>query len=326
MRNYIVFGLLLMSLALAACGDKAKGGAGSDADSTQVAATSAVADDERHTEAYIRQRIESIYSHFGYSETSRGPEGEGMPAVNYDSLYCSTRYLELLEEAKAISRREGTICIDADHWIVGQDVAKDWRYELKEVRHITDSTAEVELMVHNFNDNKVVLDLFFEHGEWYVDNFRQYYDESSVEGEEEEEEEVFHSSEVLKEISEVDELREYVKMSKEDREESQQLVGEWGWVGDGGPELLLTLEMRDGYLAVKECTIYRIASFDHATAGYHMKSLTVEEFQDYVNNIYVSLSLNEKGDLQGTCKLNLDEFNKFYDGPITLRKNYFRYK
>lgn len=163
MRNYIVFGLLLMSLALAACGDKAKGGAGPAADSTQVAGTSGVADDERHTEAYIRQRIESIYSHFGYSASSRGPEGEGMPAVNYDSLYCSTRYLELLEEAKAISRREGTICIDADHWIVGQDVDKEWRYELKEVRHITDSTAEVELMVHNFSDNKVVLDLFFEH-------------------------------------------------------------------------------------------------------------------------------------------------------------------
>ena len=323
MRNYIVFSLLQMSLALAACGDNAKGGAVGAADSTQVAATSAVADDERHTEAYIKQRIESIYSHFGYSETSRGPEGEGMPAVNYDSLYCSTRYLKLLEEAKAISRREGTICIDADHWIVGQDVDKEWRYELKEVRNITASTAQVELMVHNFSDNKVVLDLFFEHGEWYVDNFRQYYDESSLDGEEEE---VLPSSEVLKEISEVDELCEYVRISKEDREESRQLAGEWGWVGDGVPELLLTLELRDGYLAVKECTIYRIASFDHATAGYHLKTLAVEEFQDYVNNIYLSVSLNEKGDLQGTCKLNLDEYDKFYDGPITLRKNYFRYR
>lgn len=323
MRNYIIFSLFLMSFGLVGCGNKTKGGAADSADSVEVASTSAVADDERHTEAYIKERIASIYSHFGYSENSRGPEAEGMPAVNYDSLYCSSRYLALLAEATAISRREGTVCIDANHWIVGQDVDKKWSYKLKDIRNITDSTAQVELLVNNFGPQKVVIDLLFEYGEWYVDNFRQTYDASSLEGEEGE---VFLSSEVLKEISEVDELREYINMSKDDREESKPLAGEWGWVGDNCPELLLTLVMNDGYLAVKECLIYRIASFNNATASYHYKTLEVQEFVDYVTDISLSVSLDENGDLTGTCKLNLDEFNIFYEGPITLRKNYFRYK
>lgn len=323
MRNYIIFSLFLMSFGLVGCGNKTKGGAADSADSVEVASTSAVADDERHTEAYIKERIASIYSHFGYSESSRGPEAEEMPAVNYDSLYCSSRYLALLAEATAISRREGTVCIDADHWIVGQDVDKKWSYELKDIRNITDSTAQVELLVNNFGPQKVVLDLLFEYGEWYVDNFRQTYDASSLDGEDEE---VFPSSEVLKEISEVDELREYIKISKDDREESKPLAGEWGWVGDDCPELLLTLVMNDGYLAVKECLIYRIASFNNATASYHYKTLDVHGFVDYVTDISLSVSLDENGDLTGTCKLNLDEHNIFYEGPITLRKNYFRYK
>ena len=323
MRNYIFFSLFLISFGLVGCGNKTKGGAADSADSSAVVGMSAVVDDERHTEAYIKERIESIYRHFGYSETSRGPEAEGMPAVNYDSLYCSSRYLALLAEAEAISQREGTVCIDADHWIVGQDVDKKWSYELKDIRNITDSTAQEELLVNNFGPQKVVLDLLFEHGEWYVDNFRQTYDASSLEGEEGE---VFLSSEVLKEISEVDELREYINMSKEDREESKQLAGEWGWVGDDCPELLLTLVTNDGYLAVKECLIYRLASFNDATASYHYKTLEVHGFVDYVTDINLSVSLDENGDLTGTCKLNLDEYNIFYEGPITLRKNYFRYK
>ena len=323
MRNYIIFSLFLMSFGLVGCGNKTKGGAADSADSVEVASTSAVADDERHTEAYLKERIASIYSHFGYSESSRGPEAEEMPAVNYDSLYCSSRYLALLAEATAISRREGTVCIDADHWIVGQDVDTKWSYELKDIRNITDSTAQVELLVNNFGPQKVVLDLLFEYGEWYVDNFRQTYDASSLDGEDEE---VFPSSEVLKEISEVDELREYIKISKDDREESKQFAGEWGWVGDNCPELLLTLVMNDGYLAVKECLIYRIASFNNATASYHYKTLDVHGFVDYVTDISLSVSLDENGDLTGTCKLNLDEHNIFYEGPITLRKNYFRYK
>ena len=53
---------------------------------------------------------------------------------------------------------------------------------------------------------------------------------------------------------------------------------------------------------------------------------TITKFVDYVTDIRLSVSLDENGDLTGTCKLNLDEFNIFYEGPITLRKNYFRYK
>jgi hypothetical protein len=39
------------------------------------------------------------------------------------------------------------------------------------VYNITDSTALVDLVIHNFSDNETTIALRFERGDWYVDDF-----------------------------------------------------------------------------------------------------------------------------------------------------------
>lgn len=327
-RIYIINMVWVLAVVLlAGCNKGAKQGSVDGADSLQVSGVSAAdAGDGKHTVDNIMRRIDSIYVNFQSGSAAdyvRFPDG----VPNYDSLYCSQRFLALLAEARHISEQEGTICLDADHWIVGQDADEAWDYLIMRVDSITDTTAQVELNIHNFEDQRVVLDLLFERGNWYVDNFRLFYDykDYSAEGMEEEEE-VYPTSAAYSVISEADELRAYIEQSAQDREEAKTLVGSWGWMGDDVPELLLTLTLDNGYIAVKECTIYRLASFDSPSASYHLKSLSVDQYLQGGKNIYLNVSPDEHGDLRGTLRLNLPEYDKHYDGPVTLRKGYFRYR
>lgn len=116
-------------------------------------------DSLRHTAEYIAQRIDTIYK---YKSNRR---------------FCSRRYLELDAEASKLSEEMGYIYIDSDHWIVGQDTDPNWRYYLKSILSMNDSIASVEMMVHNFNDHKVILNLLYERGDWYVDDFHTFYEE-----------------------------------------------------------------------------------------------------------------------------------------------------
>ena len=323
---YINMVWLLALVGLTGCSKCAKGGAevSTDvlpADSVVVTA----ADDGKHTVDYISRRIDSIYANFtggNAIDYFRFPDG----APDFDSLFCSQRFLKLMAEAKRISEQEGTICIDADHWIAGQDIDEAWDYLLMKVDSITDTTAQAELRIHNFSDQKVVLDLLFERGNWYVDNFLLFYEYKDYSAEGMEKEEVYPTSAAYSVISEADELRDYIQQSATDREEAKALVGEWGWVGDSVPELLLTLALDKGYITTNECTIYRLAGFESPSTSFHLKSLSISQYLQGGKNIYLSLSLDERGDLTGTLRLNLPEYDKRYDGPITLRKGYFRYK
>ena len=326
-RIHIIYMVWVLALVgLAGCNKSAKQASGDVTDSLQVSGvTAGGSDDGKHTVDYITRRVDSIYANFqggNAIDYYRFPDG----APNFDSLYCSQRFLSLLAEAKRISEQEGTICLDADHWVVGQDIDEEWDYLLMKVDSITDTTAQVELRIHNFEDQKVVLDLLFERDNWYVDNFRLFYDYHDYSAEGMEKEEVYPTSAAYTVVSEADELREYINISATDREETKALVGEWGWVGDDVPEVLLTLGTNDGLIATTQCTIYRLAGFDNPNTAYHLQSLTIDQYLQGGKNIFLSLSLDEHGDLTGTCRLNLPEYDKHYDGPITLRKNYFRYK
>lgn len=42
---------------------------------------------------------------------------------------------------------------------------------MAKVYNITDSTALVDLVIHNFSDNETTIALRFERGDWYVDDF-----------------------------------------------------------------------------------------------------------------------------------------------------------
>lgn len=322
---FIINMVMLLAIGMSGCSKGTKKGP-TTTDDVQTADSAVItADDAKHTVDYISRRIDSIYANFtggNAIDYYRFPDG----APDFDSLFCSQRFLALMAEAKHISEQEGTVCIDADHWIAGQDIDEAWDYLLMNVTDITDSTAQAELRIHNFEDQKVVLDLLFERDNWYVDNFQLFYEYKDYSAEGMEKEEVYPTSAAYTVISEADELRDYIQQSATDREESKALVGEWGWVGDDVPELLLTLALDNGLITTKECTIYRLSGFDNPSTSYHLKSLSIDQYLNGGQNIFLSLSLDECGDLTGTCRLNVPTYNISFDGQITLRKNYFRYR
>ena len=290
------------------CGNKT-GKTVSDTDSLAVDSTVADAGIDKHSEAYIRQRIDTIYK--GVGKSTYDSEGREIDYIhspfNRDSAYCSERYYALKKEALEICSETGEILYDYDYWVCGQDFSDDWSCRVAKVYEITDSTALVDLMIHNFNDIETTIALRFEHDDWYIDDFTPDSDDKEY-------------------------LRETIRQGLKIREQAKALVGYWGWVGNEGPELLLRLEMNGKGLEVTECNIYRLYGFDKATATFNGTYLTVEEM-DYdeeaekVNHeFYFSAQLDKNGDLTGNCRIKHPLASRNYEGPLTLRKGYFKYR
>ena len=112
---------------------------------------------DKHSAAYISQRVDSIYSHLGH--------------CNLDSCYCTEGYLDLMRQALG-QMGEDEVLLDADHWTNAQDWSEDFSEKVKSVDILNDSTANVKVMLHNFGkDEESVLSLHFERGDWFVDDF-----------------------------------------------------------------------------------------------------------------------------------------------------------
>ena len=107
-----------------------------------------LADDGKHTVDYIRQRVDGMYA--CYKNPKYDESGSRlMQRVNLDSAYCSLRYQALLSKAD-----------------------NNFTYEVGRIDQITDSTAFAEIYGKNYgNDYTIVLGLYFERGDWYVDDF-----------------------------------------------------------------------------------------------------------------------------------------------------------
>ena len=60
---------------------------------------------------------------------------------------------------------------DYDYWVCGQDWSDDWSCKVAKVYEITDSTALVDLNIHNFSDIETTIALRFERDDWYIDDF-----------------------------------------------------------------------------------------------------------------------------------------------------------
>lgn len=303
----VLFFILAATLMLN-CGNKT-GKTVSDTDSLAVDSTVADAGIDKHSEAYIRQRIDTIYK--GVGKSTYDSEGREIDYIhspfNRDSAYCSERYYALKKEALEICSETGEILYDYDYWVCGQDFSDDWSCRVAKVYEITDSTALVDLMIHNFNDIETTIALRFERDDWYIDDFTPDSDDKEY-------------------------LRETIRQGLKIREQAKALVGYWGWVGNEGPELLLRLEMNGKGLEVTECNIYRLYGFDKATATFNGTYLTVEEM-DYdeeaekVNHeFYFSAQLDKNGDLTGNCRIKHPLASRNYEGLLTLRKGYFKYR
>jgi hypothetical protein len=304
-QTLFLFAVILML----SCGSKT----GKAVNSTDTLAVDSVVDAglNKHSEAYIRQRIDTIYRDVAKSTyDSEGNEVEYIHnPFNRDSAYCSQRYYALMKEALQFSNEMGEILYDYDHWVYGQDYFDDWSYRVTKVYEITDSTALVDLVIHNCNDRETTIALRFERDDWYIDDFSPSEDGSDDKSY----------------------LEVFILEGLETREKAKALVGYWGWVGDDCPELLLRLEMTDKGLKVTGCDIYRMYGFDNATASYNGTYLYVSE-QEYekdsvtvIREFYLDAQLDKNGDLIGKCRLKHPLASKEYDGPIILRKDYFKY-
>ena len=164
---YLLFTIVLMI----GCGSKT-GKAISDKDLQAVDSTVDTGID-KHSEAYIRQRIDTIYKTVG--KTTYDSEGNEVSYIrnpfNRDSAYCSQRYYALMKEALQLCDEMEEILYDYDNWVCGQDYSDDWSCKVTKVYELTDSTALVDLAIHNFSDTETTIALRFERDDWYIDDF-----------------------------------------------------------------------------------------------------------------------------------------------------------
>ena len=290
--------LFFAAVLMLSCGSKTEKSV-SNTDSLTVDSM-ADAGIDKHSEAYIRQRIDTIYKGVGKSTN----------LISRDSAYCSQRYYALMCEAVQFCNEAGEILYDFDHWVCGQDWSDDWNYKVAKVYEITDSTALVDLNIHNFSDTETTIALRFERNDWYIDDFSP-----SKDGNDDKKY-----------------LWETIQQGMKIREKAKTLVGYWGWVGDNSPELLLRLEMTDKGLKVTECNIYRLYGFDKTTASFNGTDLSVyeldydEEAMEVNHEFYFNAHLDNNGDLTGDCRIRNPIASRNYEGPLTLRKDYFKYR
>ena len=305
----ILFFILAAALMLN-CGNKTRKAVNdTDSLSTDFVADAGI---DKHSEAYIRQRIDTIYKTVGKSVyDNQGNEISYFKnPFNRDSAYCSERYYALMKEAPQLCNETGDILYDYDYWVCGQDYSDDWSCKVAKVYEITDSTALVDLVIHNFSDTETTIALCFERNDWYIDDFSP-----SKDGDDDKKY-----------------LRETIRRGLKIREKAKALDGYWGWVGDDGPELLLRLEMTDKGLEVTECNIYRLYGFDKTTVSFDGTNLSVyeldydEENEELNHEFHFDAHLDKNGDLTGDCHIRHPIASRNYAGPLTLRKGYFKYR
>lgn len=152
---------LLVSLFLVSCGGNSQEGTAVDSSKTNVS-LDAQQDSLCHTPEYIAQRIDTIYKH------------------RDDARFCSAKFLMLDAQASKLGHEMGHIYRDYDHWLSAQDIAPNWSYKIKEIKDITETTATVEMAIQNFKTNRIFLDLVFERGDWYVDNFHSHHSSTEI--------------------------------------------------------------------------------------------------------------------------------------------------
>jgi hypothetical protein len=170
--------MLFTVVLMLSCGNSGTTSQTKDGDNTaeadsQAVGSSAEATPDKHSEAYIRQRIDTIYETVGKTVIdSDGREVEYIHnPFNRDSAYCSERYYALIQKARLLCNQMGDIMYDYDHWICGQDFSDDWSCEVTKVYEMTDSSALVNLVVHNFTETETTIALRFERNDWYIDDF-----------------------------------------------------------------------------------------------------------------------------------------------------------
>lgn len=124
--------------------------------------------------ASVVTQVQDIYNDVfkRYDEFNQKPSDSPLLKVNNDSLYCSADWNRQIARVDSLNRQNGVIDIlDVDHWIMGQDWGELSVSDVH-VASMTDSTASVELNLHNLgNVIPMRLDMIVESNAWRIDNF-----------------------------------------------------------------------------------------------------------------------------------------------------------
>lgn len=174
MKKVLMSAVMVIVLMMSACGGKTNKSVG-DTDSVQADSVDAEAVEtsvDKHTEDYLRQRVDSFYSVYKNprykKDKTRIYNGK---FVNRDSAYCTTSYYELLKKAEDLANENEELLIDYDHWTNSQD-DNNFTCEVGKISQMTDSTAIVKIKAKNFGDPyTITLSMRFERNDWYVDDF-----------------------------------------------------------------------------------------------------------------------------------------------------------
>ena len=124
---------------------------------TSSEATHMLESADKHSEAYIRQRILEIYEF----------------NVDRELYYTSKAYYELWWRMKRKDDRvDGLLGLfDYDHWTQAQDVVFGAKVVYVEIITWTKALAVVDV-----NDSEINFPLVFEEGDWFIDDFLTEYD------------------------------------------------------------------------------------------------------------------------------------------------------
>ena len=107
--------------------------------------TASAADVDKHSQGYLSQRVDTIYSYYN--------------KINLDSAFCTVGYRDLMRQALD-QMGEDDVLMDYDHWINAQDYSEDLSARAASIEAFTDSTAIVKVAVRNFGrDGEIVLSM-----------------------------------------------------------------------------------------------------------------------------------------------------------------------
>lgn len=169
----IIFAIIVMATcetALTSCnGGKSSPSEASMKDSASVDSMVKDAEptDGKHTETYLKERVTDIYGRVA----SMMRKGEGSQKCN--EKFLTKSYNALLDKVQAITEKTGDIIIDADHWSMSQDPDFKIKYEPLSVQIKDKDNATADIKIVNYQQEQIArINLKFENGDWYIDDFK----------------------------------------------------------------------------------------------------------------------------------------------------------
>ncbi len=178
MRTFY-FSFVMFLFILTGCG---KSGSGTESVSespsseggSENSSVASVPAGDRQSDTYIISRVQAIYDDV-LAEYNKADEEETVPPNSPDEKYCSKEWNEWLVKVQEYDQANNPDDIgffDADYWVMGQDFSDLSVSDIQVMKHDGDK-AVVELKLHNSgNTTQVSLDLSFERGDWFIDNFK----------------------------------------------------------------------------------------------------------------------------------------------------------